>query len=110
MINKQEVVYLSYGKTDHSETGASDAKGSNQDLGFRFGTWCECFFLAAPQHMEFPGQESDPSHSCDLSHSSNAGSLTHWDGLGIKPASQDAEMPPIPFHHSGTPVNLKILG
>ena len=27
------------------------------------------FFLAALQHMEFPGQRSDPSHSCDLSHS-----------------------------------------
>lgn len=35
------------------------------------------FFLAAPWHMEFPGQGSDPSHSRDLSFSSgNARSLT----------------------------------
>ena len=37
-------------------------------------------FLAALWHMEFPGQESDPSHSCR--------SLTHLSGTGIKPASQ----------------------
>ena len=34
------------------------------------------FFLTAPQHMEFPGQGSDPSRNCDLCHScSNTGSL-----------------------------------
>ena len=34
------------------------------------------FFLAAPQHMEFLGQGSDLSHSCNLRHSySNTGSL-----------------------------------
>ena len=27
------------------------------------------FFLATPEHMEFPGQGSDPSCSCDLHHS-----------------------------------------
>ena len=39
--------------------------------------------------MEFPGQGSDPSHSCDLSCScGNTRSLNHCAGLGIKPASQ----------------------
>ena len=46
------------------------------------------FFLAALQHMESPGQESDLSHSCNLSCSGcNAGSLTHCAGQGIEPAS-----------------------
>ena len=46
------------------------------------------FSLAALQHMEFPGQGSDPSHSCDLSHScGNNGPLTHWAQVGIEPAS-----------------------
>ena len=40
-------------------------------------------FSAVPWHTESPAQGSDPSHSC-----SNAGSLTHCAGLGIKPASQ----------------------
>ena len=47
--------------------------------------------------MLFWGQESDLSHSCNLSHSSgNAGSLTHCAGPGIKPRSQhyqDADNP-----------------
>ena len=39
--------------------------------------------------MELPDQGSDPSHSCNLSHSCrNTGSLTHCAGLGIEPASQ----------------------
>ena len=47
-------------------------------------------FLAAPWHVEFPGQGSDLSHSCNSCRScSNAGSylLTHSEGPGIKPAS-----------------------
>lgn len=53
------------------------------------------FFLGLyPQHIEFPGQGSDPSRSCDPNHScGTAGSLTHCAGLGIKPVtwhSQDA--------------------
>ena len=36
--------------------------------------------------MEFPGKESDPSHSCG-----NTGSLTHCAGLGIEPASQSSQ-------------------
>ena len=47
------------------------------------------FFLADLLHMEFLGQESDPSCSCDLGLSySNARPLTHCAGLGIEPVSQ----------------------
>ena len=47
------------------------------------------FFLAAPCHMELPGQGSDLNHSHELSCScGNAKSLTHCAGLGIKPMSQ----------------------
>ena len=46
-------------------------------------------FLATPQHMEFPGQESDPRRSHDLSLScSNTGSLTHCARLEIESVSQ----------------------
>ena len=47
-------------------------------------------FLATPQHMEFPGQESDPSHHCDPSCScgtAGCGTGHHGAGLGIEPAS-----------------------
>ena len=46
--------------------------------------------LAALQHMEFPGQRSDPSHSCNLCHScGNARSTgVHCARSGIKPMSQ----------------------
>ena len=53
-----------------------------------------------PQHMELPVQESDPSHSRELSCSyDNAISLTHCAQLGIEPASQcskDAANPVVP--------------
>ena len=43
-------------------------------------------FLATSWHMEFPGQGSDPSHSCNLRHScGNTGSLTHCAEPRIKP-------------------------
>ena len=45
-------------------------------------------FLAALHHMEFLGQGSDLSCSCDLCRSGNAKSLTHRARLGIKPVSQ----------------------
>ena len=46
-------------------------------------------FLAAQQHMEFPSQGLDPSHSCDACCScGNAGSLTHCAWPGTEPASQ----------------------
>ena len=45
-------------------------------------------FLVIWQHMEFPGQGSDPSRSCDLSYTcSNAGSLTHCARPRIEPTS-----------------------
>ena len=48
------------------------------------------FFLTTPQHMEFPGQGSDLSCSCNLS-CSTAGSLTHCARPGIKPVSQGSQ-------------------
>ena len=45
-----------------------------ENSGFLF---CFCFsFSAALRHMEFPGQGSDPSYSCNLRHScGHAGSF-----------------------------------
>ena len=58
------------------------------------------YFLAALWHMEFLGQGSDLSCSCDLCSSCcNTGSLTHCASQGIKPASQhsrDAADPGVP--------------
>ena len=48
-----------------------------------FGDHAFFFFWSTPQHMEFPGQGSDPSCSCSCSH---AGSLNHCAGWGIEPA------------------------
>ena len=49
---------------------------------------CLSFFLslATLWHVEFSHQGSDPSHSCNLCHSScgNNGALTHWAGPGIE--------------------------
>ena len=57
-------------------------------------------FLAALRHMEFLGQGTDPSCSCNLSCScGDPGSLTHRARLGIKPAfqcSQDSADPVVP--------------
>ena len=59
------------------------------------------FFIFGPPHMwhlEFPGQGSDLSCSSDLSQSySQAGSLTHCAGLGIKPLSQRFQDAADPF-------------
>ena len=75
-----------------------------------WGFSCCCFFffppfLASPRHMEFPGQGSDLSHKCDLSHScGNARFLTHGARLGIEHVflrSQDTALPVAP--HQGTP-------
>jgi len=51
---------------------------------------CVCnAFLAAPQHIDFPGQGSGLSHSCHLHCScDNAWSLTHWARARIQPVSQ----------------------
>ena len=65
-------------------------------------------FLATLQHMVFPGQGSDPSCSWDLCCScSNAGSLTHCAGLGIKPASQGLQRSC--QSHCATGGNLSLL-
>ena len=46
-------------------------------------------FSAALRHMELPGQGSDPSHSCNLSHScGNPRSFTSCAGPGIEPVPQ----------------------
>ena len=62
-----------------------------------------CFsFLATLGHMEFLGQGSDASHSCDpLCSGGNAGSFNLlWCQAGDwSPGT--AEMLPIPLHHSG---------
>ena len=48
--------------------------------------------------MEFLGQGSDLSHSCDLCRScGNPGSLTRCAGLGIKPASQRFQDTAVPI-------------
>ena len=55
-------------------------------------------FLAAPRHMEFLGQGSDPGCSCNPSYSwGNTGSLTHCVRLGIKSAPQRSQMLLIPL-------------
>ena len=49
-------------------------------------------FLATPRHLELPGQGSDPSHNCDLSHG-NAKSLTHCARLRTEDSSQRSQDP-----------------
>ena len=62
----------------------------------KYGSFFLFSFLAAPWYMEFLGQGSDRSHSCDLSHScSNARSSRHCAGPGMEPASQHSKMPQI---------------
>ena len=53
--------------------------------------------LAASQHVEFPGQGSDLSCSCDPCCCGNARSLAHCAMLEIEPAFQRTG---IPSHHS----------
>ena len=58
-------------------------------------------FSATPQRMEFPGEGSDPSHSCNLCHSChNTGSLTHCPGWGSNLCPSTLETLLIPVHHS----------
>ena len=58
------------------------------------------FFLATLWYMELPGQGSGLRCSWELSHNcGNTGSLTHYAGLGIKPApqcSKDPDNPVVP--------------
>ena len=47
---------------------------------------CSKYFNTSFLYMEFLGQGSDPSCSCDLRHNcSNPGPLTHCAGPGVKP-------------------------
>ena len=49
-------------------------------------------FLGVLWHMEFLGQGSDLSCSCDLSHSyGSVGSLAQYARLGIEPVSQHSQ-------------------
>ena len=65
--------------------GLSPPQRSSLEFGVRSSFF---IFLAAPRHMEFPGQGSDPSRSCNLCYRcGNADPLTHCVGPGIKPAS-----------------------
>ena len=58
--------------------------------------------MAAPWHMEFPGQGSDLGCSCDLHCScGKTGSLTHCAGRGSNLPPRTPETPLIPLHHSG---------
>lgn len=53
-------------------------------------------FLVAPQHMEFPSQQSDLRCGCDLSCScGNTRVLTHCTRIGIEPVSQPSQVAPI---------------
>ena len=70
------------------------------------------FFFATQQHMEFPGQGSDPSYSCSLCRRcSNAGFLTHCTGPGVEPVSwrcrNAADL--IAPQAAGTPVTCNTL-
>ena len=50
-------------------------------------------FLATLQHMKFLGQGSDPSQSCDLSHSSsNSRSFTHCAKREMEPQPSSPKM------------------
>ena len=63
---------------------------------------CFVCFLAALQHMKFPGQGSDLNHSCDPRRScSNARSLTHRTGPRIQPVSQGSQDAADPFVPQG---------
>ena len=59
-------------------------------------SYCSTFIIiwgAGARHMEFPGQGSDLSRNCDLSHNcSNAGSLTHYARLGSNLCSSTPKM------------------
>lgn len=64
--------------------------------------------LATAKHMEFLGQESDLSYSCDPCHRcGNDGSFTHCAGLCCPGA---AEMPPVPLTIVGTPEHSYLCG
>ena len=60
--------------------------------------------------MEFPGQGSHPSHSCNLSGSyCQHESLTHCARLGIEPVSQRPQDATSPIAHSGNSCHVMPL-
>lgn len=72
------------------------------------------FFLADLQHVEFPGQGSDPSWSCNLCHSrSNVGfpnPLCLCLPRGSNLCLGAVETPPIPSCHSGNSSRMVLIG
>lgn len=58
-------------------------------------------FLAAPPHMEFPGQASDLSHSCDLH-------CSYSKCPCARPDPSAAETPLVPLHRNGNSMSLLI--
>ena len=70
------------------------------------------FFMASPQHMEFPGQSMNPSWSINLCRNcSNTGSLTYYIGLGGQThVLATAETPSIPLLHSENLMSLVFRG
>ena len=63
-------------------------------------------FLAALRHMEFPGQGSDPSCSCDLRCRCSSASVL-GQGSNLRPRAP--EMPLFPLHHSRNSSNFSSL-
>ena len=77
---------------DKLGTLLSQERAGHASFSFSFSFFFFFSFLATPQHMEFPGQGSDPSHS-------NSGSLTRSARLVLEPASwhcRDAIGPVVP--------------
>ena len=61
------------------------------------------FFIFGHQNMEFLGQGSDPSHSCDLIHSyGNPESLTTVRGQGSNLCPSAPKRPLVPLSHIGS--------
>ena len=91
--------------------GLSPNFAPNKTLGCAIFSSLFLFFIfslsAAPWHMELPSQGSDPSHSLDLSQSyGNAGSLTHYAGLGMEHWTHCSQDVTLPLCHSGDPVQF----
>jgi len=87
----------------HSANARIRKKSFGMDLKKSVSKRQKDFFFFLFCHMEFLGQGSDSSRSCNLRHSSrNAGSLNAlcWAReSNLCPGA--AEMPPMPLHHSG---------
>ena len=65
---------------------------------FEYPLFCLFYFLATLQHVEFPGQGSDSSHSCDLYQLSSP-TVLGW-GSNLRPGAAERSRP-IPLHHRG---------